>query len=105
MKKSVHFSHAAHLNLLHATGLSLLDDKECTTCHVPDLQANFASGFKDRDPTTFQANFQAMPRQVCVECHTADKAGDNCRTCHNYHLGVYEPLMFNDNGLDLKETK
>jgi len=105
LKKSVHFSHAAHLNLLHATGLSLLDDKECTTCHVPDLRSNYASGFRDRDPTTFQANFKAMPRQVCVECHTADKAGDNCLTCHNYHLGVYEPLMYTDNGLDLKEAK
>ena len=70
-----------------------------------NLTGGLAPKFKDRDPTTFQANFQAMPRQVCVECHTADKAGDNCLTCHNYHLGVYEPLMFNDNGLDLQETK
>ena len=91
LKKSVHFSHAAHF--------SLLDEKGCMTCHIRDVEADFASSFKDRDPTTYQANFKPLPRQVCAECHTSAKAGDKCLTCHNYHLGIYQPVEAYTSGM------
>ena len=91
LKSSVHFSHSAHF--------SLLDERGCMTCHERDDKADFASGFKDRNPATFEANFKPLPRAVCAECHTAAKAGDNCLTCHNYHLGVYQPVMAHTKGM------
>ena len=97
LKTAVHFSHSAHF--------SLLGDKGCLTCHVRDDEADFAAGFKDRNPATFNANFKPLPRQVCAECHTAAKAGDKCLTCHNYHLGVYKPVMAHTKGMYKEAAK
>ena len=91
LKKSVRFSHAAHF--------SLLDERGCMTCHKRDPKADYASGFKDRDAATFKSNFKPLPRAVCAECHTAAKAGDSCLTCHNYHLGVYQPVVARTEGM------
>jgi len=91
LKKSVRFSHAAHFNLVGKRG--------CMTCHKRDPKADYARGFKDRDPATFNANFAPLPRAVCAECHTAAKAGDSCLTCHNYHLGVYQPVVAHTEGM------
>jgi predicted CXXCH cytochrome family protein len=91
LKTSVHFSHSAHF--------SLLDERGCLTCHKRDRDADYAGGFKDRAPATFQANFKPLPRAVCAECHTSAKAGDNCLTCHNYHLGVYQPVVAHTKGM------
>lgn len=95
LKKSVRFSHAAHF--------SLLDEKGCMTCHKRDAKADYAGSFKDRNPATFNANFKPLPRAVCAECHTAAKAGDNCLTCHNYHLGIYQPVVAHTKGM-IKEA-
>ena len=96
-KLSVHFSHAAHF--------SLLDERGCSTCHDRNAKADYAAGFKDRDPATFTANFKPLPRAVCAECHTAAKAGDKCLTCHNYHLGVYKPVIPHTEGMLRKDIK
>ncbi|MFP6697999.1 MAG: hypothetical protein VCF08_14015 [Alphaproteobacteria bacterium] len=97
LKTSTHFSHSAHF--------SLLGDKGCLTCHVRDDEADFAAGFKDRNPATFNANFKPLNRQVCAECHTAAKAGDKCLSCHNYHLGVYKPVMAHTKGMYKEAAK
>jgi hypothetical protein len=91
LKKSVRFSHAAHF--------SLLEEKGCLSCHERDPKADYAAAFKQRDAAKFAANFKPMPRVVCAQCHTAAKAGDNCLTCHNYHLGVYQPVMLPTKGM------
>ncbi|MBT4042946.1 MAG: hypothetical protein HOF11_05520 [Rhodospirillaceae bacterium] len=91
LKKSVRFSHAAHF--------SMLDERGCLTCHARDSKADFASGYKDRNPGTFAANFKPLPRAVCAECHTVSKAGDSCLTCHNYHLGVFHPVATHTKGM------
>lgn len=98
MKKSVHFSHAAHF--------SLLDKKGCLNCHIRDPEADYAGSFSDRDPTTFTSNFRQLPRSVCAECHTSVKAGDKCLTCHNYHFGIYQPVVARTEGMyDVEESK
>jgi hypothetical protein len=94
LKKSVRFSHASHFRLL--------DEKGCTTCHQRDAKADFAGPFKQRDPAVFNPNFKPLPRAVCAECHTAEKAGDNCLICHNYHFGVFQPVMARFKGKSLK---
>jgi hypothetical protein len=91
LKTSIHFSHSAHF--------SLLGDKGCLTCHIRDDEADYAAGFKDRNPATYKANFKPLPRQVCAECHTSAKAGDKCLTCHNYHLGTFQPVMAHTKGM------
>lgn len=91
LKKSVRFSHAAHFNLLDKGG--------CLSCHARDNKADYASAYKDRDPATFSPNFKPLPRAVCAECHTAAKAGDDCLTCHNYHLGVFLPVDTHAKGM------
>jgi len=72
---------------------SLLDERGCLTCHERSSKADYAAAFKQRDPAKFNRNFKPLPRAVCAECHTAAKAGDNCLTCHNYHLGVFQPVV------------
>jgi len=97
LKTAVHFSHSAHF--------SLLGDKGCMTCHVRDDEADFAAGFTDRNPATFNANFKPLTRQVCAECHTPDMAGDKCLSCHNYHLGIYKPVMAHTKGMYKEAAK
>jgi hypothetical protein len=79
------FSHTAHLSLLGKEG--------CLSCHALDDDADFAAGFKDRDPNSFTSNFRSIERKTCAGCHTAAKAGDSCVTCHDYHIGNFPPAM------------
>jgi hypothetical protein len=75
------FSHTSHF--------SLLDDKGCRTCHTLDPDATYAQGYKDRDPSVFWSNFEAIERDTCVACHAEDKVADSCTTCHQYHVGRF----------------
>ena len=31
-----------------------------------------------------------MSKETCSGCHSAEKAGDNCLNCHNYHVGEFK---------------
>ena len=78
---------------VHTAHFSLLDNRGCLTCHRLDRDADYASGFKDRDPDTFASNFKTMERGVCAGCHTEAEAGDGCLVCHNYHVGTFAPTV------------
>ena len=86
-RKVTRFAHAVHF--------SLLDDKGCLTCHTLDPEAEVIEAFEDTDPLTFASNFQAMQKTVCTTCHTSERAGDTCLTCHNYHVGTMAPVLPN----------
>ena len=77
----------------HAVHFSLLDDKGCLTCHTLNSEAEVMEAFDHADPLTFAGNFQAMQKTVCTTCHTPDRAGDSCLTCHNYHVGTVSPVL------------
>ena len=77
------FSHTSHF--------SLLDEKGCFKCHQLNNDSDFMAGFEDQDPATYSSNFEPMQRSTCSECHTRDKAGDDCLSCHNYHIGTFQP--------------
>ena len=79
------FSHVGHF--------TLLDERGCLTCHSLNSEVGFSDGFKDRDPTTFVSNFNPVERATCAACHTPAEAGDNCVTCHNYHIGTFPPAQ------------
>ena len=86
-RKVTRFAHAVHF--------SVLDDKGCLTCHTLDPEAEVMEAFEDTDPLTFASNFQAMEKTVCTTCHTSERAGDTCLTCHNYHVGTMAPILPN----------
>jgi len=45
------------------------------------------AGYEDNDPQTFASSFNHIEKSLCVTCHVAEKAGDMCISCHNYHVG------------------
>lgn len=82
-REFTHFTHAAHFTLMSKDG--------CVDCHKLDGKADYAAGFKDQDPHTFASNFHAQKRDLCADCHNPEQAGDDCLTCHNYHVGSFPP--------------
>ena len=69
--------------------------KGCLTCHTFNPEAEGMEAFEDANPLTFASNFQAMQKTVCTTCHTSERAGDTCLTCHNYHVGTVAPVLPN----------
>ncbi|MCA9139132.1 MAG: hypothetical protein KDB00_20305 [Planctomycetales bacterium] len=76
------FSHRPHLNV------SALGD--CVFCHrtrsakdsVNDAITLAAVSSTNEEPS----DFMPLDRQQCADCHNAKAAGDDCTTCHRYHL-------------------
>jgi hypothetical protein len=81
--RSVEFRHSAHFSLINADG--------CATCHKLDADADFLASFDSDKAGDFSSSFTGLQRDTCVECHTPERAGDTCLSCHNYHIGVFEP--------------
>ena len=68
------FSHGPHLNV------SALGD--CVHCHqVSELPAD-----GEINEMTSLPEFHPITRESCAACHTPNAAGDNCTTCHRYHI-------------------
>lgn len=86
-RKVTRFAHAVHF--------SLLDNKGCLTCHALNPEAVVMEAYKHTDPLTFTSNFRAMPKTACTTCHTSERAGDACLTCHNYHVATVAPVLSN----------
>jgi hypothetical protein len=87
-----HFSHAAHLSLMDATGC-----QECHPMNVSDSQSkdSYASAFDDgqHNPAIFHSNFPTINKDVCVRCHKPGLVRDDCLLCHDYHIGRFKPLI------------
>ena len=84
-RKVTRFTHTVHF--------SLLDDKGCLACHTLNPDAEVMEAFEDTNPLTFAGNFQPMRKTACTTCHTSERAGDTCLTCHNYHVGTVAPVL------------
>jgi len=80
IQRKVRFSHTAHFGLL--------GNKGCLHCHIPDPQTDYAKSFTQNNPQQFVSNFKPMQKQQCAVCHNAEKTGEACLICHNYHLGT-----------------
>lgn len=72
---------------------SITKEKGCKTCHAIDtaIGSKYLDGFEDRNPMTFASNFKPLKKAACASCHTRDKAGQDCLTCHYYHVGTVSP--------------
>ncbi len=86
-RQATKFSHASHFHLL--------EERNCVTCH----RFNFSTASEDylaafdyhtagenKPPA---GNFQSINKSTCAQCHTRDSAGENCLSCHNYHVGRF----------------
>ncbi len=81
------FNHKAHF--------SIMGDAGCMGCHQLNAEADYAAAFAGTDARVFASNFRNLERNKCATCHTGGQAGDQCTTCHSYHIGEFaatEPL-------------
>ena len=82
------FSHEAHF--------SLLDERACVSCHrmnfgTADMGYLSSFTYHGGGPgSPHFGNFKAIDKATCAVCHTKNKAGEGCLTCHNYHVGRFE---------------
>ena len=109
------FNHSKHINSLKVTGLAHTQvspdfSQSCMTCHQmlsEDENKAHASQFAwnrglkapvASDPHAGISNFTPLSlKGTCATCHTEEKAGASCLTCHKYHA---EPPI----GLPAKQT-
>ena len=86
-REATRFSHASHFHLL--------EERNCVTCH----KFNFSTTSKDylaafeyhnsAGAKPAACNFRSINKSTCAQCHTRDSAGENCLSCHNYHVGSF----------------
>lgn len=66
------FDHSRHLHIVAHDG--------CASCHRLDMEKTVEQ-------------FSPITKADCQSCHTAQAAGDNCTTCHNYHLNSSQVVL------------
>ena len=90
-KSFTRFSHAPHLKLLDCAAChSLKDDDNRSFTYrdsflAPDAQGNMSKSLGTNN-RTFSSNFAPLTQESCASCHTPERAGNSCLTCHNYHV-------------------
>ena len=75
---------------LHGPHLTLPQLSDCMECHRIDMNAKTTASYAHLDPHTFMSEFAPLSRKQCASCHTATAAGDQCQSCHNYHVDKVE---------------
>ena len=99
-KRATEFRHVPHFSL-DARG-------QCSSCHRlreadPDA---FAEAYREgANPDGHVLNFEPIGRETCGTCHTREAAGDDCVTCHNYHLGSTTPIHLTAMTATLRENR
>ena len=84
------FSHVAHFR-----NEGMLDNKGCFTCHefnTAESSTEFLAPyhyFNTSPSSDFTGSFASITKESCVTCHKPQHVGDNCLTCHNYHVGDF----------------
>ncbi len=84
MRELTKYSHRPHLTMA------------CNTCH--QLEGNtdtgrFKSAYHRTNPASLEPVFKPISQATCLECHTPNKVGDDCLTCHQYHIGKFPERM------------
>ena len=86
-RMATRFSHASHFHLL--------EERNCVTCHHLNFSASsedYLAAFDYYNPEPAlepTCNFRNINKSTCAQCHTKESAGDNCLSCHNYHVGSF----------------
>lgn len=76
-------------NFNHKVHFLVVGDEGCLTCHAT---------------STGGGSFMPIQKSSCEGCHVESGAGDNCLTCHDYHLGGFETVLPNTRVGQLLET-
>ena len=80
------FSHASHLNVAELSS--------CIRCHQVAGKSASTSPLIDLAATSAShehIEFLPLTREVCSSCHRSGGSGDNCTTCHRYHIDLRSP--------------
>lgn len=93
-KSFTKFQHKAHF--------ALLNDQGCYRCHELNKEAAYDVAYEGFDPAKFASNFAPIKKATCVECHSEDNVGQDCQSCHNYHVGAFHSMQ---EQMDTIETK
>ena len=87
--KSVRFT-----KFVHQPHFAVMENDGCLTCHKIDRQGDFAKTYEQGNPAVVSANFSTVKKGLCVECHGAGGARDDCLLCHQYHVqDVITPII------------
>jgi hypothetical protein len=71
-----------------------MENDGCLTCHQLDRKGDFAKTYEQGNPAVVSANFSTVKKDLCVECHGAGGARDDCLLCHQYHVqDVITPII------------
>ena len=92
------FSHKPHIMLMHSSTDSDISERACVTCHElkmenytflnPDFVIARPDWHVNTNPNTpCSSGFSSMRTSTCAKCHTPQRVGDSCLTCHKYHVG------------------
>ena len=77
------FSHASHLNVSELSN--------CLHCHRvagKSSSASLLTGMLAPQSPSSQMDFLPLTRESCSSCHRSGASGDNCTTCHRYHINL-----------------
>lgn len=77
------FSHASHLNVAELSS--------CVRCHRVAGKSASTSALINLAATSApheHMEFLPLSREVCSSCHRSGGSGDNCTTCHRYHIDL-----------------
>ena len=77
------FSHASHLNVAELSN--------CIHCHRvagKSSSASLLTGILAPQSPHGQMDFLPLTRESCSSCHRSGASGDNCTTCHRYHIDL-----------------
>ena len=80
------FSHSSHLNVAELSS--------CVRCHQVAGQSASTSPLIDLAALSAShehLEFLPLSREVCSSCHRSGGSGDNCTTCHRYHIDLRSP--------------
>jgi hypothetical protein len=81
-------------NFIHEPHFGILENRGCLTCHTLEKGRPYLQSYEQGNPRTFVSNFGAVKKDLCQTCHTSSAAGQDCLTCHKYHVdGVITPVM------------
>jgi hypothetical protein len=79
---------------VHEPHFAVMENDGCLTCHQLDRKGDFAKTYEQGNPAVVSANFSTVKKGLCVECHGAGGARDDCLLCHQYHVqDVITPII------------
>ena len=72
----------------------VVKNRGCLTCHSLQKANTYLKSYEQGDPQDFSPSFGPVQKNLCLTCHNAGTARQDCLTCHQYHVnGVTTPIM------------